>query len=290
MTVQEKMMQSEDQEDHKEEGIIRKKAGSHPVFMISKSWCAYCRKAKQLLDGLHCEYHLLELEDKDHSPRALGSEDQWKKAISDTTGSSSVPKIWIGNTMIGGHDDLMELHAAGKLLKTIQEAGGLKNQSKEEQTIRQQAKAHPVFILSKKWSPCAEKAKETFDRIGAHYCVLELEDEEKNLIVPGKEEDWQRAIKHATGSISIPKVWVGGKLIGGGGDVEAALSSGDLPVLILDAGGTLSSKKLSEVEIHLEQSKETLKQEEATKNKIATERSRGSGMGRSDSFRGAVWF
>jgi len=255
--------------------------------MISKSWCPYCKKSKQLLDDLKVEYHLLELEDKDHSPRALGGEDVWKQAISDTTGSTSVPKIWIGNACIGGHDDILALHNNKKLETLIQEAGGLKNQSKEERTICMQAKSHPVFILSKKWSPCAEKAKETFDRIGAHYCVLELEDEDQKTIVPGKPEDWERATKATTGSISIPKVWVGGKFIGGGADVQELLSTGQLPVLIIDAGGTLSTKKLSEVEIHLRCESDDKLAQAFEKEKVVKERSRG--MNRSDSMRGAVW-
>lgn len=281
------MMVSEDKESKKEEAIIRKHAGENAVFMISKSWCPYCKKSKQLLDKLKVEYHLLELEDQDHSPRALGGEDVWKQAISDTTGSTSVPKIWIGNTCIGGHDEMMALHNDNKLEALIQEAGGLKKQSKEERTIRMQAKSHPVFILSKKWSPCAEKAKETFDRIGAHFCVLELEDEDQKTIVPGNAEDWERAIKAATGSISIPKVWVGGNLIGGGVDVQESLSAGQLPVLIIDAGGTLSPKKLSEVEIHLRSESDEKLVQQLEKEKVVKERSRG--MNRTDSMRGAIW-
>ena len=64
-----------------------------PVVIYSSDYCPYCIRAKQLL-----------------SSKGVAFTEMTRKA-----GRTSVPQIWIGETHVGGCDDLYALERAGKL-------------------------------------------------------------------------------------------------------------------------------------------------------------------------------
>ncbi|MEW5314288.1 MAG: hypothetical protein WDW38_005796 [Sanguina aurantia] len=89
----------------------------HAVVVYSKSYCPYCKRAKELFKrlGVHAEVHELDqLDDGREIQLAL-------KAV---TGRSTVPQIFIGGNFVGGSDDLMASHASG-ILKDLLAAVGL---------------------------------------------------------------------------------------------------------------------------------------------------------------------
>ncbi len=68
--------------------------------------CPYCHAAKELLDHKGAAF-----EEIDVSSSPALRQDMTRKA----GGRTSVPQIWIGETHVGGCDDLYALDDAGKL-------------------------------------------------------------------------------------------------------------------------------------------------------------------------------
>ncbi len=82
----------------------------NPVKIYSSDYCPYCHRAKALL-------------------RARGVQ-QWEEIVvdgqpdvrarmKDLTGRTSVPQIFVGDTHVGGCDDLHALDARGGLLPLL---------------------------------------------------------------------------------------------------------------------------------------------------------------------------
>lgn len=82
-----------------------------PVVIYTTRFCPYCISAKQLLDRKQVEYREISV---DGNP-ALRAE------MSERAGRTSVPQIWIGDTHVGGCDDLYALERQGKLDPLLQD-------------------------------------------------------------------------------------------------------------------------------------------------------------------------
>ena len=84
---------------------------THPkVVMYATSWCPYCARARELLERKGVA---LEEIDIDAAPAA-------RKEMMSRSGRSTVPQIFIGETHVGGCDDLHDLDARGGLDKLLQ--------------------------------------------------------------------------------------------------------------------------------------------------------------------------
>ena len=75
------------------------------VVIYSSDYCPYCVRAKQLLSRKGVDYTEIKV---DGQPAVRA--EMTRKA-----GRTSVPQIWIGDTHVGGCDDLHALERAGKL-------------------------------------------------------------------------------------------------------------------------------------------------------------------------------
>ncbi|CEP13611.1 hypothetical protein [Parasitella parasitica] len=83
------------------------------VVVFSKSYCPFCKKAKQLLTGLGVDFFVLELDKESDGPAM-------QDYLKEKTGQRTVPNIFINQKHIGGCDDLFEKHESGELnLKQI---------------------------------------------------------------------------------------------------------------------------------------------------------------------------
>lgn len=71
----------------------------NPVAVFSKSYCPYCRQAKQLLSESGAKFYAIELDQVDD-----GSAMQ--SVLGDMTGQTTVPNIFIAQKHIGGNSDL----------------------------------------------------------------------------------------------------------------------------------------------------------------------------------------
>lgn len=76
------------------------------VTIYTTSLCPYCHMAKELLSKKGARY-----EEIDVSGRAGLRAEMTQKS----GGRTTVPQIWIGDTHVGGCDDLYALDRAGKL-------------------------------------------------------------------------------------------------------------------------------------------------------------------------------
>lgn len=82
------------------------------VTFYTRMYCAYCWRAKQLFDQLGVAYREIKV---DHDATAL-------EEMKEKSGQHTVPQIWIGETHVGGCDELMSLHRSGKLLDMLAQA------------------------------------------------------------------------------------------------------------------------------------------------------------------------
>ena len=80
------------------------------VVMYTTSWCPYCASARQLLEQKGVELEEIDIE---AAPAA-------RVEMMSRSGRRSVPQIFIGETHVGGCDDLYDLDAGGGLDKLLQ--------------------------------------------------------------------------------------------------------------------------------------------------------------------------
>ncbi|RYN42503.1 hypothetical protein AA0113_g11321 [Alternaria arborescens] len=88
----------------------------NPVTVFSKSYCPYCRQAKQLLSDSGAKYFAIELDQVDD-----GSAIQ--STLGEMTGQTTVPNIFIAQKHIGGNSDLQS--KKGQLKNLLKEAGAV---------------------------------------------------------------------------------------------------------------------------------------------------------------------
>jgi glutaredoxin 3 len=83
------------------------------VKMYTTAVCPYCIRAKQILKARGVEQIEEIRVDADPAARAH---------MMEVTGRRTVPQIFIGDTHVGGCDDLMALDSQGRLLPLLQAA------------------------------------------------------------------------------------------------------------------------------------------------------------------------
>lgn len=80
------------------------------VKMYTTAVCPYCIRAKQLLKSKGVE--------KIEEIR-IDTDPQARMHMMETTGRRTVPQIFIGETHVGGHDDLVALDGRGELVALL---------------------------------------------------------------------------------------------------------------------------------------------------------------------------
>lgn len=76
------------------------------VEIYTQPWCAYCARAKRLLEGKGIPYHEID------APHGTPERDEARER---SGGRTSVPQIFINGLHIGGSDDLAALERNGEL-------------------------------------------------------------------------------------------------------------------------------------------------------------------------------
>lgn len=90
----------------------------------------------------------------------------------------------------------------------------------------------PVVVFSKSFCPYSRKAKQalsTYRLPEPFYKIVELDTMEECIKI-------QDFLAELTGARSVPRVFVGGKFVGGGDDTVAAHKDGRLHQLLMEAG------------------------------------------------------
>ena len=75
------------------------------ITVYLTSWCPYCNMAKRLLQEKGQTWQEIDVE----------GQPELRREMIERAGRTSVPQIWIGETHVGGYDELAALEAAGDL-------------------------------------------------------------------------------------------------------------------------------------------------------------------------------
>lgn len=75
------------------------------IVMYESSWCGYCRAARRLLKRKGWEFE----------SRNVDGKPDLRAEMTARAGRTSVPQIWIGETHVGGYDDLAALDSDDQL-------------------------------------------------------------------------------------------------------------------------------------------------------------------------------
>lgn len=75
------------------------------TLIYTTAWCPFCIRAKQLLTHKGVEFEEIPVD----------GEPELRAEMTRKAGSRTVPQIWIGETHVGGCDDLYALERAGRL-------------------------------------------------------------------------------------------------------------------------------------------------------------------------------
>jgi glutaredoxin 3 len=93
--------------------------------------------------------------------------------------------------------------------------------------VSKEIEANPVVVFSKSTCPFCKKTKAAFADIGVEPTVFELDKGEM-----GPTGVVQDVLNDLTGARSVPRVFIGGKFIGGGDDTVALATEGKLKGLV----------------------------------------------------------
>lgn len=100
--------------------------------------------------------------------------------------------------------------------------------------VQDRITTHKVVVFSKTYCPFCIKAKKA---LGQFLQPNEMEVVELDNLPAGDNIiDIQDALYEVTGARSVPRVFVGGKFIGGGDDTAAKAANGELQQLLVAAG------------------------------------------------------
>lgn len=77
-----------------------------PVTIYTKPYCGFCHAAKRLLDKKGVAYTEIDIQARPERRAEM---------IQKSGGRFTVPQIWIGQTHVGGFDDMYDLEHMGKL-------------------------------------------------------------------------------------------------------------------------------------------------------------------------------
>ena len=76
------------------------------IVVYLTDWCPYCARALGLLEGKGASFEVINIDER---PEARA------EMMARSSGRRTVPQIFIGDTHVGGCDDLYALDAAGGL-------------------------------------------------------------------------------------------------------------------------------------------------------------------------------
>lgn len=101
-----------------------------------------------------------------------------------------------------------------------------------KELIEGKVKAKKVMMFSKSYCPYCTMAKKALE----HYIGKELKEEDYEVLEMENRDDCgelQAELKKITGASSVPRVFINGKFVGGGSEVQALEKSGELKQLLV---------------------------------------------------------
>ena len=99
------------------DGMIK----DYPVFMVSKSYCPFCKKAKAALAKYSIPADKIKIMEIENDPDC----EEIQKYMQKLTGGRTVPRVFIQGKCIGGGSEAADAHESGQLRKLLQSAGAI---------------------------------------------------------------------------------------------------------------------------------------------------------------------
>ncbi|OQS03792.1 hypothetical protein THRCLA_03922 [Thraustotheca clavata] len=194
-------------------------ATRYSVVMFGKTTCPYCKKAKKILKDIKAEVHVVEL---DLLAPAVAS--QYQDMLEALTGRRTVPNILLNGKSIGGGDDVEELHATKKLEPMVHKIGAL-----AKSVVLDSIAKHPLVAFTKSYDPYSKDVKKLFKSLGAKPLIIEIDTRDDGDAI-------MYNLQKLTGRRTTPNIFVSGKTIGGCDDTKALHETGELTLLLQQAG------------------------------------------------------
>lgn len=82
----------------------------HSIVIFSKTYCPYCKMAKEVFESLKKPYTVIELDNRED-----GQDIQ--DALYEITGVKTVPRVFLNGECLGGGTDVKKLYDSGDLIK-----------------------------------------------------------------------------------------------------------------------------------------------------------------------------
>ncbi|XP_044738397.1 glutaredoxin-C4-like [Chrysoperla carnea] len=92
---------------------VKELISSDKVVIFSKSYCPYCKMAKEVFDKLKHKYTAIELDERNDT-------DAVQDILGEMTGARSVPRVFVNGQFIGGGTDVKALYESGDLQKKLE--------------------------------------------------------------------------------------------------------------------------------------------------------------------------
>ncbi|OQR74021.1 hypothetical protein BIW11_03475 [Tropilaelaps mercedesae] len=103
--------------------LLKDLVARNPLIVFSKTTCPYCQLVHSILVSdlgagfaFKAKAEFVQLDTRDDGPEI-------QNALQEMTGSRTVPKVFIGGSLIGGCDDTRKLQENGKLIEILAKAG-----------------------------------------------------------------------------------------------------------------------------------------------------------------------
>ncbi|KAK0175338.1 hypothetical protein PV327_009093 [Microctonus hyperodae] len=89
---------------------VNQMISSESVVIFSKTYCPYCKMAKEVFDKMQKKYKAIELDERDDG-------DNIQDILGEMTGARSVPRVFVNGECLGGGTDVKKLYESGDLAK-----------------------------------------------------------------------------------------------------------------------------------------------------------------------------
>ncbi|KAG5865069.1 hypothetical protein JTB14_015947 [Gonioctena quinquepunctata] len=85
---------------------------SDKIVIFSKSYCPYCKLAREVFDKLQTKYTEILLDHRDDG-------DEIQSILGAITGARTVPRVFVNEVCLGGGSDVKALYEKGELQKLV---------------------------------------------------------------------------------------------------------------------------------------------------------------------------
>ncbi|XP_017785587.1 PREDICTED: glutaredoxin-C4-like isoform X2 [Nicrophorus vespilloides] len=90
--------------------LVKEWINSDAVVIFSKTYCPYCKLAKDVFEKCQKKYTAIELDKRDDA-------DEIQAILGELTGAKTVPRVFVKGECLGGGSDVKALYENGKLEK-----------------------------------------------------------------------------------------------------------------------------------------------------------------------------